>query len=154
MSEKKILINYKGANIESVSAGPRDLIRLTPGINSVDADVWARVIAAAKVEAKDKKSKTKGGILFLIENDLVVEVPAMGAGGDDAETDENGLVDITKMKPREGIEVVNAELDLGTLGVFLAAEKGGKNRATLVAAIEKQIDALTKADEEDANKED
>ena len=75
-SGKTILVNYKGANQESVSAGPADLVRLNPGINTVDADKWARIIAAAKKE----KAKSKGGILYLLDNDLVAVVPAAGAG--------------------------------------------------------------------------
>ncbi len=149
-SGKTILINYKGANQESVSAGPTDLVRLNPGVNKVDADKWARIIAAAKKE----KVKSKGGILYLIDNDLVAVVPAAGTGGDDVETDENGLADITKLNVKDGIEVVNAVADIASLNVYLAAEKGGQNRATLVKAIETQIDALTLAAEEDTNKDD
>jgi hypothetical protein len=152
MSDKKtILINYKGENVESVSAGPRDLVRLNPGVNTVDAAMWKRIIDAAEIEQKNKKSKTKGGVLFLIDNDLVSEVPAMGS----EETDETGLVDITKVNVKNGIDIVRAEADLESLGVYLAAEKGKENRATLVKAITGQIDALeTAAEEEAAKKED
>lgn len=148
-----ILVNYKGANQESVSAGPRDLVRLNPGVNTVDKATWERIIAAAETERKSNKSKSKGGILFLMENDLVAEVPAMGAVASDEEPG-GGLVDVTKMNVKEGIEVVNGEADLGNLNTFLAAEKGGQNRATLVKAIEDQIEKLNKAAEEAASGQD
>jgi hypothetical protein len=143
MSDKKILVNYKGANQETISAGPRDLVRLNPGVNTVDADKWDRIIASAENERDSKKITTpKGGILYLMDNDLVSIVPAKGSDNGGGNLNENGLANITKLNVKDGIEVVNACADIATLNVYLTDEKGSQNRATLVKAIESQIDAL------------
>lgn len=155
MSEGKILINYKGANQETVSAGPRDLVRLNPGVNSVDADVWDRIIKSAENERKSSKVKTpKGGVLYLMDNDLVSVVPAVGSDGGTGGAGGNGLADVTKLNVKDGIEVVNACADIGTLNTYLTAEKGSQNRATLVKAIDNQIEALETAAKEAADNKD
>lgn len=129
------IIMHTGANIESVSAGPKDLVRLIPGSNKVDDDVWGRIMDAAKTEAKNAKSKTKGGVLYLLENKVIMEVAE----------DETGIAGITNMNASDAIDVVSNEIDLDNLNKMLAAENSAKGRAGVVKAINKQIETVEQA---------
>lgn len=129
---KNVLIGYDGANQHSFSAGPRDLVRLNPGVNTVDAGVWDRVIAAAKKEMAGPNPCKSGGILAMIEVGTVTIIPSS----------DGGAIDFASMNAGEVISLVEAEFDPDKLEVFLADEKAGKARATVIKAIEKHIAAL------------
>lgn len=127
------IIMHNGANIESVSAGPKDLVRLVPGSNDVDDEVWGRIVEAAEDEATNKKSKTKGGVLFLLETGVIKEI-------DDV---VSGVADVSKMNVKEAVEVVNSEIDLDNLNKMLAIENNLKSpRKGVVDALKNQIELV------------
>ncbi len=115
-----MLINYKKPNIRGI--GP---ITLKPGINDVDADLWASVQKDYHV-----------GIKRMIDADLLEIV-------EDAKGDPIESADVSKLNEKKAVALVKETVDELLLMQWHEADK----RKPVLEAIEKQLDKLAKAGE-------
>lgn len=123
------VLNYDGLNTHTVSAGPDALLRLVPGANTVDDDVFDKLM--------DKK-KGSEGFQCLIEDDIVTVL------NDNAVSEDGGVV-ISKANVKDAKSIIDAEIDVDVLNGYLEEENtSSKPRKSVVEHIEAQIEKLNK----------
>lgn len=128
MSTITVYLNEERSH--SVSAGPKDLVRLIPGRNTVDADVWKRIEAAAGEE--EKKTKREASLYFMKRKQLI---QVMG----------EGEFNITELSLPDAMDAIEKETTVAGLRELLDQEQAKKSRArkTVVDVISNRIDELT-----------
>lgn len=131
-----IIVFYKGANQHSVSAGATDRVVLNPGQNVVAKAVWEKIVSVQEKIAK--KSGVRSGVLHLMDEGLIKII-----GDND--------VSFGDLNQKDAIEIINSESVLDNLDEYYITEDDGKNRAKVIEAIDKQIEKIKKADQEDAD---
>lgn len=118
------------ARQHTLSAGPKNLIRLTPGRNVVEDDDYEAVI---KCKTKDGDGKELPNRLQELIDDGIVKVVGES-------------VNIKNMAVPEALEIVELETsEEGLLDLLDQENTGKKTRKTIVKAIEAKMDAIDKA---------
>lgn len=119
---KKILY-LDEARQHTLSAGPKHLMRLTPGRNEVEEDVFDAVMGVKDSRLEDMIKK--GTIKVL---------------GD--------TVDISKMNVKKALEIVELETTVDGLGDLRAQEDSRKDsRKTILEAIDARIEIIEAAND-------
>ncbi len=140
------LVYYKGANQHTVSAGPKHRIRLNPGKNVVDDDLWNAVLAASEKEhATSKPGGTRYGLKPMIDKGLILVVE-----GD--KVTENTMVDLTKLTKEDALHIVENEVSTDNLAIMLEQEKTGKKRKQVLNAIETAVIKITTGEQSEAER--
>lgn len=134
------IVVYNGANQHSISAGPDHRVVLNPGQNIVDDEVWDKIYNHAQKERDNKRSKTRGGVLYL-EDEGMLEVITLN-------DDE---FDISATPKKKAIEIINSEIDLGVLKSYQDAENAGKSRKGVLEALTAQIHLIEQANSGDGS---
>lgn len=132
MSDKKCCIVFNEAREHTLTAGPKDILRLIPGKN---------IVSMAVV---DKVSKGNKEYQTMIDNGMLEVLPSE-AVRTDPETG-NGAVDITQLSGKEVKDLVSSEVSLDTLQEYLATEEQHGNRENVKGVIQKQIDVIQAAE--------
>jgi hypothetical protein len=121
------------ARQHTLSAGPKHLMRLVPGRNVVDDEVYDAVL----------NSMAKGEKTSRLQD--MIDSGVIKVAGE--------TVDISKMKMPEALYTIELETTVEGLDDLLEQEQGRKDpRKTIVSAIESAIDAIDhppSADDED-----
>lgn len=138
------IIYYKGANQHSVSAGPAHRTVLNPGQNVVDDEIWNKIVESAHKEQKNEKSKTKGGVLHLMEEGKIKILESAMTGQE---------LDIGALNQKDALELVDGETSTENLVKFLKQEKGSKARPKVVGALESKILKIEEAEVADAERD-
>ncbi len=120
------VLHLNEARQHTLSAGPKHLLRLVPGRNVVEDDIYDAVLKGGKKEEKTQ-------LASMIEDGVVV------VHGD--------TLNITKMKIKEAISIVEMEADIDGLEDLMAQEDSlDKPRKKVVDAINVKIDAILAAE--------
>jgi len=128
-----LVVMYKGANQHSVSAGPKDRIVLNPGNNTVDRDVWGRIVKAAE------KNDEKGGVKHLEDVGLIKII----------DSNDSSKIDINTLNQPEALELVEAETVIDNLINFGKQNEDGKKRPKVGEAIELRVMMIEEAEEKE-----
>lgn len=111
------------------------LIALAPGLNEVDADLWAKHTKPANPALTAMLTKQKG------QQRACLEVLGGEATAKEAAPD---VGDLSQYNADEAKELVSDCFDRATLNGWKKAEHDGKARKTVLEAIDQQLE-LTKA---------
>jgi len=121
------VLNYDGLNTHTVSAGPDALVRLVPGRNVIDDEVFKKLT--------DKK-KGSEGFCCLMEEGIVTVLDGKAVGT------ESGEVLMNMLKGKEAASIIEGELDLEVLNKYKAQEEGNGNRVSIIKQIDAQLEKL------------
>ncbi len=132
-----MVVIYDGLNLRTFRGKRGEIVKLKPGKNVVDSSMWHRVKAAKGNEEK------VSAIELLITQRQIKELQPVTADvkvvGDE---DGDGDTDIGNYNAGTAIELVENTLTAGELDELEAAERAGKNRSTVIKAIDAQRDAI------------
>lgn len=127
------VLHLNEARQHTLSAGPKHLLRLVPGRNVVDDELFEAVLAGGK---KEKVSRLQE----------MIDAGIVKVHGES--------LDITKMKAEEAIDVVELETTVEGLEDLLTQEESNKKpRKSVVEAIEAKLDSIVNPPDPSADKE-
>ena len=124
------------ARQHTLSAGPTNMIRLTPGRNVIEDDDYEAVLNCRSKNNPKEKSRLEE----------MIDAGTIRVIGD--------AVDISKMNARDAFELVELEATEEGLLDLHDQESGGKARSTVLKAIEGRMDAIDKANKTTAKDDD
>ena len=132
----KMLVIYDGVNVRAFNGRRGETVKLKPGKNTVDLSMWQRV------------KESKGSVMpLLITQGIIKELKPVAADHVPGDADGAGDTDIGSYNVQTAVEVVENTLTDKELDSLEAEERAGKNRKTVLAAIEKQRDEITPSED-------
>lgn len=125
------VLYYNEARQHTLSAGPKNLIRLVPGRNVIDDKDYEAVLGCG--------TRAKPSRLSIMIEEGIVKV-----AGDS--------VDITKLNVNKALELVEMEAtEEGLKDLLLQENSSNKTRKTVVKAIDQRMDEIENAENEGDN---
>lgn len=123
----------------TLSAGPKHLMRLVPGRNVIEDEVFDAVLNAVSKDTKGKETPNR--LQEMMDKGTIRVV--------------GESVDITKMKAVDAMELIELEATEDGLTDLLEQESSKpKPRKTIVEAIEGKLESIEKAGKEPVTTED